>query len=312
MSNRRYDLPPLDFVRGFEAAARHLSFTKAANELFITQSAVSRQVKALEEHLDTVLFERRHRALRLTEDGQTLYRIALEALDRLQSAVDRMRHSRVPDQLSITTTTGLASLWLIPRLARFTKAHPQIDVRIVANDRTLNLDRSLVDIAIRYCQRETAPGDAVPLFGEDILPVCSPLVLNDPATPLRRPEDLRHHTLLHLDYPGMKRTWYDWGTWLTSFGIEDLKPAGTLHFSRYEQLIQAAVSGQGVALGLSPLINEPIRSGLLAAPFDKSVVGPRGYFLIRSSSGASKPQVEEFCRWVAAEASRDATGPERP
>lgn len=306
MSNRRYDLPPLDFVQGFEAAARNLSFTKAARELFITQSAVSRQIKALEEALGTVLFERRHRALRLTEDGQTFYRIAMDVLDRLQSSIDQMRQRRTSDQLSITTTTGLASLWLIPRLRRFTKANPHIDVRIVANDRPLNLDRSLVDIAIRYAQRETAPKDAIPLFGEEILPVCSPLVSRDPATPLREPADLRHHTLLHLDYPGMQKTWYDWGTWLTALGIDDLKPAGTLHFTRYEQMIQAAVSGQGVALGLSPLINEPIRSGLLIAPFDKTVVGSRGYFLIRSSAAATKPQVQDFCAWLAEEAANDA------
>jgi LysR family transcriptional regulator, glycine cleavage system transcriptional activator len=305
MSNRRYDLPPLDFVQGFEAAARHLSFTKAADELFITQSAVSRQIKTLEEALDTVLFERRHRALRLTEDGQTFHRIAMEVLDRLQSSIDQMRQRRSDDQLAITTTTGLASLWLIPRLKRFTRANPHVDVRLVANDRPLNLDRSLVDIAIRYAQRETAPKDALPLFGEEILPVCSPQLVGDETTPLRVPADLRHHTLLHLDYPGMQKTWYDWGTWMTALGIEDLRPAGTLHFSRYEQMIQAAISGQGVALGLSPLINEPIRTGQLIAPFDKTVGGSRGYFIIRSSTAVQKPKVQAFCDWLVEEAARD-------
>ena len=302
---------PLLALRAFAETGRRGSIKQAAETMGVTSGAVSQQIRLLEARTGTALFSRTRYGMQLTEAGARVHGQVLRAFDQLAEALGALEASAARRTLTVTTAPSFAASWLIPRLGRFTKANPQIDVRIVANDRALNLDRSLVDIAIRYCQRGMAPADAVPLFGEDILPVCSPLVLNDPATPLRRPEDLKHHTLLHLDYPGMKRTWYDWGTWLTSFGMEDLKPAGTLHFSRYEQLIQAAVSGQGVALGLSPLINEPIRSGLLAAPFDTSVVGPRGYFLIRSTSGASKPQVDDFCRWVMAEAGRDAAGPDR-
>ncbi len=256
MARKRYDLPPLGFVQGFEAAARTLSFTRAADELALTQSAVSRQIKTLEEHLGVTLFERRHRALALTEDGRAFQRIAVDVLDRLQGAINQMRARGTDNQLAVTTVTGFASLWLIPRLKRFTRLNPHIDVRIIANDRILDLDRGMIDLAIRYSKADRAPPDAEKLFAEDILPVCHPSLVADVATPLLTPEDLRHHTLLHLDYHGASRTWFDWGTWMTALGIEDLKPAGSLRFSRYDQMIQAAISGQGVALGVSPLINE--------------------------------------------------------
>ncbi|MDP3547214.1 MAG: transcriptional regulator GcvA [Phreatobacter sp.] len=306
MARKRYDLPPLGFVQGFEAAARTLSFTRAADELALTQSAVSRQIKTLEEHLGVTLFERRHRALALTEDGRAFQRIAIDVLDRLQGAINQMRARSTDNQLAVTTVSGFASLWLIPRLKRFTRLHPHIDVRIIANDRVLDLDRSMIDLAIRYSKTDRAAPGAERLFAEDILPVCHPSLVADSVTPLRRPEDLRHHTLLHLDYHGASRTWFDWGTWMTALGIEDLKPAGSLRFSRYDQMIQAAMSGQGVALGVSPLINEAIRSGTLVAPFDRQVDGPHGYYLIRSMAGAAKPQVAAFCAWLREEAAEDA------
>src|SRR6266516_1497092 len=221
MASKRYDLPHLAFFQGFEAAARTLSFTKAAEELFITQSAVSRQIKALEDHLGLKLFER------------------LKAETRAR-------------QLSITTTTGFASLWLIPRLKRFTSLHPDIDVRISATTDALNLERSLIDLAIRYCKPDSVPEGAAKLFGEEMIPMCSRALVRDKAHPLKRPQDLAHHTLLHFDYAGAEIMYMDWGTWLTALGIGELRPAGALHFSQYEQMIQAAISGQGVALGRHP------------------------------------------------------------
>src|SRR6266566_2141099 len=215
MASKRYDLPHLAFFQGFEAAARTLSFTKAAEELFITQSAVSRQIKALEQHLGLRLFERRPRSLQLTESGQALYRIATDVLDRLQSATDRLKAETRARQLSITTTTGFASLWLIPRLRRFTSLHPDIDVRISATTDALNLERSLIDLAIRYCKPESVPEGAVRLFGEEVIPVCSRALLRDKARPLRQPRDLVHHTLLHFEYAGAQ-AYVDWGTWLTA------------------------------------------------------------------------------------------------
>jgi LysR family transcriptional regulator, glycine cleavage system transcriptional activator len=302
MASKRYNLPHLAFFQGFEAAARTLSFTKAAEELFITQSAVSRQIKALEDHLGLKLFERRSRSLALTENGQALYRIATDVLDRLQTATDRLKAETRARQLSITTTTGFASLWLIPRLRRFTSLHPDIDVRISATTDSLNLERSLIDLAIRYCRPESVPEGAVRLFGEEMIPVCSRALLRDKARPLKRPEDLAHHTLLHFDYAGVETMYIDWGTWLTALGIGELKPAGALHFSQYEQMIQAAISGQGVALGRQPLVNALIASGALVAPFKQTLVGSRAYFIIESRLSAGKPQVREFAQWLLAEA----------
>jgi len=298
MLSKRYNLPHLAFFQGFEAAARTLSFTKAAEELFITQSAVSRQIKALEDNLGLKLFERRPRSLTLTENGQALYRIATDALDRLQSATDKLRAETHARQLSITTTTGFASLWLIPRLRRFTKLYPDIDVRISATTETLNLERSLIDLAIRYCTPEAVPDGAIRLFGEEMILVCSPALLTDKKRRLRKPQDLANHTLLHFDYAGAEAMYIDWGTWLTALGIGDLKSAGALHFSQYELMIQAAISGQGVALGRQPLVNELIKSGALIAPFKQTLVGSRAYFVIESKLSASKPHVREFAQWL--------------
>src|SRR5712691_866211 len=306
MPGKRYNLPQLGFFQGFEAAARNLSFTKAAEELFITQSAVSRQIKALEDHLGVRLFKRRPRSLVLTESGQLLYRLAADVLERLQAGTDQLRADSRARQLSITTTTGFASLWLIPRLQRFTSLNPDIDVRISATTEALNLERGLIDLAIRYCRPETVPEGAVRLFGEEMLPVCSRALLRDRARPLKRPQDLKHHTLLHFDYPGAEKTFMDWGTWLAALGIHDLKSAGALHFSQYEQMIQAAISGQGVALGRQPLVNELIQSRMLATPFKQPVVGSRAYFIIESPLGAGKPHVRQFADWVLEEARRDS------
>jgi LysR family transcriptional regulator, glycine cleavage system transcriptional activator len=302
MSSKRYNLPHLAFFQGFEAAARTLSFTKAAEELYITQSAVSRQIKALEDNLGLKLFERRPRSLTLTGDGQALYRIATDVLDRLQTAADQLRAETRARQLSITTTTGFASLWLIPRLSSFTALHPDIDVRISATTDALNLERSLIDLAVRYCKPETVPEGAIRLFGEEIIPVCNPALLGDKTRPLKRPQDLVHQTLLHFDYAGAESIYMDWGTWLTALSLDGLKFAGALHFSQYEQMIQAAISGQGVALGRQPLVSDLIESGALVAPFKQTLVGSRAYFIIESRLSAGKPQVREFARWLIAEA----------
>ncbi len=302
MPSRRYNLPNLAFVQGFEAAARTLSFTKAAEELFITQSAVSRQIKALEDHLGLKLFERQARSLALTESGLVLYRIATEVLDRLQNATDRLRAETRARQVSITTTTGFASLWLIPRLRRFTALHPDVDVRISATTDVLNLERSLIDLAVRYCLPEAVPEGAVRLFGEEMIPVCSRALLRDRARPLKRPQDLARHTLLHFDYADAGAMYIDWDTWLAALGIGDLKAAGALHFSQYEQMIQAAISGQGIALGRKPLVSDLIASGELVAPFTQTLVGSRAYFIIQSRLAVAKPHVSAFAEWLAAEA----------
>jgi DNA-binding transcriptional LysR family regulator len=308
MATKRYRLPPLNFISGFEAAARNLSFTRAADELFITQSAVSKQIKALEEHLGARLFERRTRELVLTPDGQALYRVAAELLEWLQQALDKIRTGGANQQLAITASTGFTSLWLIPRLKRFRKLYPNIDVRISATVEILNLERSLIDVAIRYIRPDAAPEGAIRLFDHVAFPVCSPRLLADPQVPLVEPADLRNHVLLHLTPTGDQRGYVDWESWLAAIGIHDLEPAGSLHFNQYEQMIQAAIDGQGVAVGLSPLLNDFLQSGALVAPFDTSVAESRIVYIVKSLAAEGKPQVGAFVRWLLDEAKSDAQG----
>ena len=298
---RHYDLPPLDQLEAFEASARHLSFTKAADELALTQSAVSRQIAALEEHYGLPLFRRLHRALRLTDEGQTLSRAVSEVLGQLHAVGDQLKRERRAKTVVVTTTPGFAGLWLIPRLAAFTATRPDVDVRISADYKLVNLNRDGFDLAIRYQSQDAIADRAELLFGDVVLPVCSPKLLRDPARPLKTPEDLRHHVLMYLD-SGPGADMQDWPIWLRAMKLEGLKPASVLHFSQFDQLINAAIGGQGVALGRSPLLKQMLRDRRLVAPFKKTVASPRSYYLVQSAAGARKPEVQDFAGWVAAEA----------
>jgi DNA-binding transcriptional LysR family regulator len=307
MPTKRFDLPPLDRLEVFEAAARNLSFTRAAAELALTQSAVSRAIASLEERLGFPLFERRHRALLLTERGQTLYAATIELLEGLDETLGKLRARQSARTVTATTSLSFASLWLVPRLASFTREHPGVDVRIAASNEIVELERSGIDIAIRYSSAELAPGGAK-LFGEDVFPVCNPALLRDAARPLRRPEDLRNHVLLHLG-EAQAAPWLVWTQWLEAAGIPDLRPAGGLHFSHYDQLIQAALGGQGVALGRMPLLRDLVRSGELVAPFQRTIASPRGYFVMRSRRTLDNADVDAFERWVHAEAACTGAAP---
>ena len=300
MHQRRFHLPPLDLIQGFEAAARALSFTKAAEELHITQSAVSRQMRALEEHLGVALFERRPRSLALTEAGRSLYRAAGEFLEGLQQVTNRLRSNAGTPHLTLTTTGGFASLWLIPRLRSFTALYPDIDVRISATYKTINLERSLVDVAVRYAKEEEAPEGAIRLFGEELFPVCSPALRSEGPHPLRTPHDLQHHALLHMDEA---TGFLDWGTWLTAQGLAELKPAASIRFDSYEQMVQAAIAGHGIAMGISRLVSALVEQGKLVAPFCKSVIGARAYYIVRSETTGDRPHVKAFVDWLIEQAS---------
>jgi DNA-binding transcriptional LysR family regulator len=303
----RERLPSLDLLRGFEAAARHLSFTRAAEEMFLTQSALSRQVLALEEQLGTPLFERRHRELRLTDAGQVLQVAAKSMLHELNRAVARIRHDETTQPLTVSTNLPFASLWLIPRLSRFRVRHPAIDVFISADDRIVDLEREQIDLAVRYCGEAMAPPGAPRLFGERLLPVCAPALARDPARPLKRPEDLARHVLLHIDDERGRFPWLNWSAWLAAIGIHDLKPAGSLRFNHSAEAIQAAVDGLGVALGRVPLINNLLQQGKLVAPFQDRFATTRAYFIVTSGQGARRPGAQAFIDWLIEEARNDAT-----
>jgi DNA-binding transcriptional LysR family regulator len=306
MHSKHWQVPPLELLLAFEAAARQLSFTKAGEELFITQSAVSRQIQALEASLGGKLFERRTRALLLTESGQLLYKQAQEILQELQDTTQKLRGAAAVRTVTVTTTPGFASLWLIPRLNAYLQAHKGVDVRISATYDTVELERDGVDLAIRYTSADEMKGQR-PLFEEEVIPVCSPALAADPARPLREPADLRAHVLLHSD--DSQYSWMEWNIWLHAHGLRDLKPAGTLQFNQYDQLVQAAVNGQGVALGRLPILRRLLKEKTLVTPFKKSVVSSRGYYLVRSARAAGKQDVAEFEAWLLEETKKDAKKP---
>jgi LysR family glycine cleavage system transcriptional activator len=299
MLNRARDLPSLDLLKGFEAAARNLSFTKAAAELFVTQSAVSRQVKALEDQLGVALFRRRHRELRLTEEGQTLYKTASDALRLLRDVAGKLG-TRSAGMLTVTTTVSFAALWLVPRLNDFRRAHPGIDMRLAATNEIQDLDREGIDVAIRYCTPKAAGEGAVRLFGEMVFPVCSESVLA--GRTLKVPQDLSGHVLLHYDDPERRYPWLSWDVWFELTQTQGVKPSGTLRFSHYDQLIQAAIDGQGIALGRTRFVDKWVKLGKLILPFGKrymrSPADSRAYFVVFPRGAGTRREAAEFSRWL--------------
>lgn len=305
MVKKAHGLPSLDLIRGFEVAARHMSFTKAAAELFVTQSAVSRQIKALEDHLGVALFRRMNRALLLTDAGQLLYRTATDVSQQLEDAVSRLMTTQPGRLVTVTTTVSFASLWLVPRLQHFRAIHPEIDVRISADNAFLNLPRERIDLAVRFCEARAAPPGAVRLAGEEVFPVCSPRLARNRSAPLKKPQDLARHVLLHFDEATGRAPWLHWSQWFAAMKLQELKPAGTLHFSHYEQMIQAAIEGEGVALGRTPLVKALFRKRLLIAPFAGKTASSRQYFIVFAPDAQQRTEVAAFAAWLLDEAKQD-------
>ena len=237
------------------------------------------------------LFHRRHRALTLTEAGQQFYAATAQVLTTMRSATSRLRAQSGRRTLSVTTTNSFAALWLIPRLAGFTRTHPDVEVKITAETRVQDLERDGLDIAGPNASR---------LFGERVFPVCSPKLLK--KLPLREPADLKNHCLLQYSDPEARHPWLHWKTWLEVAGIPDLRPASTLSFSGYDQIIPAAVAGHGVALGRSPLLKDLLAAKELVAPFKSSADPARAYFAITSRSAAGRAEVTGFIDWLKEEA----------
>lgn len=293
----------LDLLRGFESAARRLSFTAAAGELFLTQSAVSRQVQQLEEQLGVKLFERRTRALVLTEAGDLYYREVSKALNLLREATATVRANPAP-VVRVTTTGTFASLWLVPRLAAFQAKHPDVSVHIVADSRVQDLERLALDVAIRYCPESMAGPGAERLFGERVAPVASPGFLRTHR--VRSIDDLMQLPLLDLDDPGGMGVWLSWRVWCEAMKRPPPRRNG-LSFSHYDQVIQAAIAGQGVALGRFPLVDEFLSDRRLAVALTgREFAAPveRAYWLIVSPTASRRAEVRSFTHWLRAEAQR--------
>ncbi len=289
-------LPPLNAVRAFEAAARHLSFTRAAQELNVTQAAVSHQVKSLEERLGILLFRRLNRGLVLTGAGLAYVKELEDILDRLEQATERLKASEAAGLLTVSTSTSFAAKWLVPRLQRFRDRRPDIDVRIDANDSLTDFRRDNVDVAIRYGRGDYPGLHSVQLLQDIVFPVCSPGLLSGPH-PLRTPSDLKHHTLLHDQ--GVVE---DWRTWLRTAEASEVDSLRGPSFSHSAMLIEAAIAGQGVALAKRSMVARDLRDGRLVQPFPLALKAVFSYWVVCPQAAADKPKIAEFRAWLLEEA----------
>jgi LysR family glycine cleavage system transcriptional activator len=297
-------LPPLNSLRAFEAAARHLSFTKAAEELHVTPAAISHQIKALEEDLGVPLFRRLNRAVLLTDAGQTCLPGLSEAFDRMAAVLERLRAQDCGGPLTVSTSPAFAAKWLVPRLERFQERCPEIDVRVSAAMRLADFAREDVDVAIRY-----GPGRYPGLLAEllltnEVVPVCAPALLEG-ARPLRAPQDLRHHTLLHDDTPTSDGAYPNWAMWLRAAGVEGVDASRGPRFDYAGLVLDAAAAGRGVALALSTIVAADIVAGRLVKPFAVGVPTPFAYYVVCPAVTAGRPKVEAFRGWLRAEVERD-------
>ena len=295
-------LPPLNALRAFEAAARNLSFTKAAQELNVTQAAISHQVKLLEETLGLALFRRLNRRLLLTDAGQHYLPPLRNAFDLMADATERLHQRDESGPLKITTLNSIAVKWLLPRLPRFQQRHPEIDVMVSSTGALVDFRTDDIDLGVRY-GRGVYPGLRADRMMEDIIiPVCCPQLLEGDK-PLRRPEDLRHHTLLHDD---VHNTPDDpaWEIWLEMNGIEGVDPSRGLRFSEANMVIQAAIAGQGVALSRRVIAMDDIEAGLLVIPFGPAQPTRWVYSLVGLPDEAERPKVRMFREWLLEEAAR--------
>jgi LysR family glycine cleavage system transcriptional activator len=297
-------LPSLNGLRAFEAAARHLSFTVAATELNVTQTAISHQIRRLEDQLGIRLFERRNRGLALTREAQGYLPSVRAAFEDLRQATARLQRPGRDELLVVSTTASLAAKWLVSRMAAFQDAHPGIEVRITTSAHLVDFRREQVDMAVRY-GRGNWPGlRAQWLMAEDIFPVCSPALLHA-EKPLRRPEDLAHHTLLHAT---VSRE--DWQLWLTAAGLPtSLATRRGLSFDQSFMAIQAAMDGLGVALGRTPFVETDIAAGRLVVPFDVVLPADAGFYIVAPEEAADMPKIALFRDWLIGSVAPGAVAP---
>ena len=300
----------LAYLRAFEAVARLASFSAAAEELFLTQSAVSRQIKGLEDELGAALFVRGTRHVELTQDAQILLRVVEPWLARLDAGVRQIREKHSRQRVSVATFASFASLWLLPRIEAFQREHPDIDIRVSAADAIADLDDPELDLALRYCSPGQAGAGAVRLFGETLTPVVSrPLmaqIRDGSAPPLARPADLAAHTLAEEDDDKASTEYLSWRHWLAQHGAATLQPRRWLYLNFTYQQVQAALAGQGVALARIALVYDAIERGELVEPFGTAgrSTSPYCYWLIVSPSARARPEVARFCEWVEEQAER--------
>jgi LysR family glycine cleavage system transcriptional activator len=293
MTNQLLSVPPLDAIRGFVAVARRMSITMAAQDLCLTQSAVSRQIQSLEDHLRVPLFIRKHRSIELTDAGEQLFHLASPWIDRLVDFSQSVRQEGRPRPVTITASFGVTSLWILPKLGAFQSSYPHIDVRMAASNRVFDLKQEGIDLAIRYCREEHAPQGAIRLFGEEVVPVAHKSVA---ARAFKSPKALLEQVFLELDE--RRRPWLRWADWLSAKGLPDAKPKAYLHFNQYDQVIQAAIEGHGVALGRVALVLPMLRDGrLVAQSGSQPKVSDYAYWLIKATE-TPREEVQILGDWL--------------
>lgn len=290
-------LPPLNGLKAFEAAARHLSFTRAAEELFVTPAAISHQIKGLEDFLGVILFRRLPRAVLLTDEAQLILPLISEAFDKFAQAGMLLKESESTGVLTVSSAPTFAQKWLLEHLDDFTALYPDINVRLDARLDTVDFDRDGVDVAIRLGAGKY-PGMRVDqLFDEQVVPICHPKFLEGPNA-LRHPEDLRHHTLLHVDWGNINALFPDWRMWLTSVGVEGVDFTRGPVFTVESMAIAAAVRGTGIALGSTYAIQEELQSGQLVVPFARKLTSEISYWVVAPERSADQPKVRAFREWL--------------
>jgi len=299
----RRTLPPTNSLVVFEAAARHMNFTRAADELSVTQSAVSRQIQLLEEHLGTALFQRQARGLRLTREGERLHRAVTMGLEHIANVAADIRRQRGPGELTVATSVAFASYWLMARIAKFRAAHPEIELRLVAASPVYDLAAAGIDLAVRYGLGEWPGVEAERLFDDEIWPVCAPKYLASLAH-VSGPADLLQGTLLHLSK--FDRNWVTWDNFLAAHCVDGGQSAKGLVYDSYLVLIQSALRGEGFALCGRRLAEDFIAQGDLVRPIEETLNSERAFYLVQPRDGQKSLAARLFHDWLLNEAKQPA------
>ena len=294
-------LPPLNAFRAFEAAARHNSFTQAADELNVTPAAISHQIHALEQDLGVKLFHRYNRSIELTASARILLPGLTEAFAGIQSSVRRLRAHNDTGTLTVTASPSFTAKWLVLRLHRFQELHAEIDVRISANDDVVDLSKGDFDIAIRYGAGHYPGLDVELLFTNEVFPACSPQLLAA-GPPLRRPEDLTHHALIHDQAVERDPLVPTWPMWLRAAGVKDVPTNAGLSFNNMHLALDAAIAGHGVVLAYSQIAAADIAAGRLVRLFSLSLPDQFSYYIVTAPGALERPKVRAFRNWLRREA----------
>jgi LysR family glycine cleavage system transcriptional activator len=293
-------LPPLNALHAFEVVARHLSFQQAAEELDVTPTAISHQVKALEDYLGLPLFRRRPRPLALTEAGQFLYPVVRNQFDAIAEVIARLQQKQNSTDLTVSVINVFAAKWLVPRFAEFQRTHPEIDLRLQTSNEIVNLQARTVDLAIRY-GRGNYPGLAVcKLMSDVFVPVCSPQLLKG-EHPLEKPSDLVHHPLLHFEWIHYGPEAPNWKNWLDLAGVNYVDPNRGAKFNEESLAIQAAIAGQGVALCSNIHVADDVALGFLVKPFEIALEG-FNYSTVYVQNHPKEHSILEFIDWLIKQA----------